>query len=89
MTDHFQLAVEFFNQGEFEKACEEYEQAIVLQWNNLGAYIGWGNALYNLKEYEDAITKYQKAIDLSPNYSEAYYSWGNALGLLQRYEDAM
>ena len=40
MTDHVQLAKEFFKQGEFKKACEEYKKAILLQWDNLEAYMG-------------------------------------------------
>ena len=89
MTDHFQLAEEFFQQGEFEKACEEYEQAVVLQADHLEAYIGWGRALNKLNQYEEAITKYQKAIELNSNSTKAYFYWGNALGVLERYEEAI
>jgi tetratricopeptide (TPR) repeat protein len=72
MTDHFQLAEEFFEQEEFEKACGEYEQAVVLQSDHVEAYIGWGRALNELTKHEEAITKYQKAIELDPDYSGSY-----------------
>ena len=62
MTDHFQLAEEFFERSEFEKACEEYEQAVVLQSDHVEAYIGWGRALNELAKHEEVIAKYKEAI---------------------------
>ncbi len=80
MTDHFQLAEEFFKQGEFEKACEEYEQAILLQSDHVEAYISWGDALFNLKNYEEAITKYKEVIKLNLDYvAEAYNRLGRCV----------
>ncbi|MEB3191387.1 MAG: tetratricopeptide repeat protein [Snowella sp.] len=73
MTNHFQLAEKFFQQGEFEKACEEYEQAIVLQLDHVEAYIGWGRALSVLKKYQEAIAKYQQAIEFNADSAEAYF----------------
>ena len=32
MVDHFQLGEVFFRQGEYVKACEEYEQAAELNY---------------------------------------------------------
>ena len=52
MTDHFQSAEAFFQQGDFEKACEEYEQAVVIQSDHVEAYIGWGRTLNELNKYE-------------------------------------
>jgi tetratricopeptide (TPR) repeat protein len=89
MTDHFQLAEAFFEQGKFEKACEKYEQAVVLQSDHVEAYIGWGSALNELTKYEEAISKYQKAIELNLDYSKAYFYWGNSLYCLKKYEEAI
>lgn len=89
MTDHFQLAEAFFEQGEFDKACEEYEQAVVLKSDHVEAYIGWGRALNELTKHEEAISKYQKVIELNSDDSEAYFYWGNSLFNLKQYEEAI
>lgn len=79
MTDHFQLAEAFFEQGEFEKAYEEYKQAIILQPDNLEAYIGWERALNELNKHEE----------LNVYYSKIYYNWGHVLANLKQYEEAI
>lgn len=45
MVDHFQLGEAFFGQGEYVKACEEYEQAIADQQDCWEIYHNWGVAL--------------------------------------------
>jgi tetratricopeptide (TPR) repeat protein len=77
MVDHFQLAEAFFRQGEYVKACEEYEQAIKPNPDNpdnADAYFKWGIALGSLEQYEEAIAKYQKATELDPDYAYAYHN---------------
>jgi len=81
--------VSSYNQGDYQKAIESFEQGIKLEdtcakcWSNLGA------VLAKLQKYEKAVKCYQKAIALEPSYAGAYTNLGNALNRLGEYEQAI
>jgi tetratricopeptide (TPR) repeat protein len=72
-----------FDNGNFDKAIEDYSEAIRLDTKNAKAYTSRGNA-YLLKGtgnpdfYNKAFDDYSKAIDLDPLDAWAYYGRGRA-----------
>ncbi|MDH6105144.1 tetratricopeptide repeat protein, partial [Anabaenopsis tanganyikae CS-531] len=66
----------FYDQGEWELALADYNQAIAINPNYADAYMGRGNVFYNQGGWELALADYNKAIKLNPNYALAYYNRG-------------
>lgn len=55
--------------GRFERALNDYDQAIRLNPLLLNAWINRGNVLVRMKRVEEAITEYDKAVELSEGRS--------------------
>lgn len=64
--------------GEFEKAVEEFDYGINLRLGRVGYFIGKGEALYNLQRYNLSAFAFTQALDLSPNDGKIYYERGLA-----------
>jgi len=64
--------------GEFEKAIEEFDYGIQLRLGRVGYFIGKGESLYNLQKYGLAANEFTQALDLSPNDGKIYYERGLA-----------
>lgn len=82
--------------GLFEKAIENYKQAITLNPDHAESYHWLGNAQFAVGLYEEAVRNYQQAIHLSPNKVSYYYPLASAqeeLGLAmeatKNYDQAM
>jgi len=61
------LADEFFNAGNFEKALSEYKKIIEKNPQNWQAYIRIGDCFLNMNNFEPALDAYKKAVILNPN----------------------
>ena len=86
---HYNKGNELYNLGQYEKAIEEYDQAIKLDQNNPLYHNGKGIALYMLGQYEKAIEEYDQAIKLSLNEPVYHYNKALALYNLGQYEKAI
>ena len=64
--------------GEYDKAIEDFTNAIKLKPDYAEAYNNRGNAWSEKGEYDKAIEDYTKAIALKPDFHEAYFNRGNA-----------
>ena len=64
--------------GEFEKAIDEFDYGISLRLGRVGYFIGKGEALYNLQKFGLAANAFTQALDLSPNDGKIYYERGLA-----------
>ena len=64
--------------GEYDRAIEDFDQAIELQPDLAVAYNNRGNAYVNKEEYDRAIADFDQAIELQPDFAAAYYNRGNA-----------
>jgi len=64
--------------GEYEKAIEEFDYGIRLRLGRVGYLIGKGESLYNLQKYGLAANAFTMALDLSPNDGKIYYERGLA-----------
>ena len=63
-------------QGKYQRAIEDYSQAIRLYPNNVDAYHSRGGVYEKLGKYQRAIEDYNQAIRLYPNNAKAYNSRG-------------
>ena len=68
--------IEFFDQGDPERAIEEYTEAIRLEPNNSWAYYFRGWSYGSTDRFDLAIADFDQVIRLEPNFSAAYYYRG-------------
>jgi len=88
----FERGKEFYEQGEYSKAIECYEKALVDE--NCAtpgdAWFNMGDAYGSLENYENAIDCYNKALQ-DENFDtpgDAWYNMGIAYGSLEKYKKA-
>jgi len=62
--------------SDYDRAIEDYGQAIHLNPNYTEAYYNRGNAYYYKGDYDRAVADYDQAIRLNPNLAMAYYNRG-------------
>ena len=79
----------FYNQGDYQAAISDYDEAIRLDPEYARAYFNRGNAKDELGDVEGAISDYDEAIRLDPKYVGAYYNRGLAKGKLGKYFEAI
>ena len=75
----------FWDNKNFSKALELFNEAIDLNSYDYQVYYGRGTAFVSLSKYEQAIKDLDKAIDLNPNFSNAYYNRSVAYRNLKNY----
>jgi tetratricopeptide (TPR) repeat protein len=75
---YFDKGNEFYKNGDFKSAIENYDKAIEINPKDAEAYFNRGNAKDDLGDKQAAIDDYDKAIEINPNLAEAYYNRGNA-----------
>jgi tetratricopeptide (TPR) repeat protein len=80
-----QAGATYFQQGQWTKAIEVFEQAAAQQPLPAVTYIQWRTALTQLKRHADAIGLFAQAVALNPQNAVAYQHWGFALGKLGCY----
>ena len=86
---HYNRGVIYRQNGDCDRAIEEYTKAIKLNPNYIEAYRSRGTAYYHKGDYERAIEEYTKAIQRHPKYAEAYYDRGTAYYHKGDYERAI
>ena len=64
--------------GQYEAAVSDYDEAIRMNPDYVGAYINRGFANYELGRHEAAIADCNEAIRMKPDYAEAYNNRGAA-----------
>jgi len=86
---HFEKGVDYINQGDYQRAIEEFNQVISIDSEYVDAYCGIGIAYLNQKKYKEAIEAFEKAIVLDPDEPIAYYLLGRAYEEIMNYEKAI
>lgn len=87
--DHIRRGDRAYDEGDFERALDEYGKAIELDPSNAVPYNNRGYLYDDLKEYEKAIEDYTKAIELDQDYAAAYSNRGASYYELMQYEQAV
>ncbi|MFQ5613431.1 MAG: tetratricopeptide repeat protein [Anaerolineae bacterium] len=73
---YYNRGVTFFEEGDNERALENFNEAIQLSPNFAAAYNDRAEIHRRRGEYDLAIADHSQAIELQPNYEYAYYSRG-------------
>ncbi len=82
-------ANQYYDQKQYERAIQDFDQAIKLDRDYKVAYYNRGNAHRALGKYERAIQDYDMAIKLDPNFKQVYSNRGLAYLALGQYETAI
>ena len=85
---HSCLGVVSNGTGDYQKALEEFRQAIVLDPGNDDALLGLAGAFEQLGRAQEAESYFKKAIDLKPQYWGGYTRLGNFYFAAARYPEA-
>ena len=68
----FQQGSSAYDNGDYDKALADFNQAIQLDPTYVFAYNNCGNVYLHKGDYDKAIADYDKAIQLDPKYAGAY-----------------
>lgn len=84
--------IPYHDKGEYEEAIKKYEQALILDKNNLYALIEKAFSLNASKKYDEAIVVCKIAIKNHPkenNLKNIYVTYGNSLDILKKTDEAL
>lgn len=85
-----QLANDYFDLGDYEKAVATYQKALNLDPNNTDAMTDMGVAYRRLKKPEDSVASFKKALEIKPDHPLALFNMGIVLkDDLKRPEEAV
>jgi tetratricopeptide (TPR) repeat protein len=77
------------DKGDYDRAIQDFNEAIHLGPNHETAYYGRGHAYTKKGDYDRAIQDFNEAIHLNPNLEIAYYGRGNAYTDKEDYDRAI
>jgi tetratricopeptide (TPR) repeat protein len=80
---------ELFEQGEYEKAIENYNKALLLNPAFSECYFNKGLCYYNLKNFDQSIAEYTKALEFDPQNPIIYNNRGDAYYRKQDFQNAI
>ncbi|KHE92975.1 MAG: hypothetical protein SCABRO_01364 [Candidatus Scalindua brodae] len=86
--EYYNKGIDFYKQGKYDQAGEEFKQAIELKPNDVYALYGLGNTYYCKAKYDDAVKIYTKAISINPDYAKVHYSLSLAYSKLGKTREA-
>src|SRR5215468_9510702 len=85
----YKRASGYYERGQYDRAIEDYNQAIRLNPNHANAFSNRGVAYGRKGDYDRAIENYDQAIRLNPKYINAFYNRGNAYRRKRDYDRAV
>ena len=79
----------YYELDEYEKAVEDFSEAIELDPYNADVYYNRGVSYYRLGKYGEAVDDCTKAIHLEPDHAMAYYGRANSYDKLGEHKKAV
>ena len=79
----------YYEKGDYDKAIENYNMAIVLNPNFPEAYFNRGLSYYNKKQFDKSVGDYTKAAELDPRNAVIYNNRGDAYYRKQDFDRAI
>lgn len=86
---YYKLGNDYYEKGEYEKAIENYNMAILLNPIFSEAYFNRALSYYQLKNFEKSIADYTKSAELDPNNPIIYNNRGDAYYRKQDFNNAI
>ena len=93
---HNNLAIEYFNQGRFNEAAEEYGKALAIDPGDFNARNNLAMVYYNMKRYPEALAAFQEIVKEKPEFAAGYANMGliyeelhNADAAMKAYQNAI
>ena len=81
-VDYKNKGNEYFNQGEYQKAIQEYSQAITIDGSVSIYYSNRAKSYFNIKEYDKAYKDSLHAIELDDQNIKAHFILGQSMANL-------
>jgi tetratricopeptide (TPR) repeat protein len=81
--------VGYYSKGDYDRAIQDTDQAILLNPNEPSFYYTSGLAYKKRGDFDRAIQDFNEAIRLNPNFERAYYDRGNAYIDKEEYDRAI
>jgi tetratricopeptide (TPR) repeat protein len=79
----------YANKKDYERAEENFKNAIRMDHNYVNAYTSLGDLYYERGRYDDEIETLEKALQISPDDPDINLSLGNGYEDISRYDDAI
>ncbi|MEM2909185.1 MAG: AAA family ATPase [Candidatus Bilamarchaeaceae archaeon] len=86
---YYQLGNEYYERGDYDRAIENYNMAILLNPVFSEAYFNRALSYYQLKNFDKSISDYTKAAELDPHNPFIYNNRGDAYYRKQDYQSAI
>jgi SpoVK/Ycf46/Vps4 family AAA+-type ATPase len=93
---YYKIANDYYEKGDYEKAIENYNMAILLNPLFSEAYFNRALSYYQLKNYDKAVADYTEAAELDPknpiifnNKGDAYYRKQDYTSAIKDYDKAI
>jgi tetratricopeptide (TPR) repeat protein len=86
--DYFKTGTTYFTEGNYEKAIQDYKQAIKIDPNHINSHLNLGEAYYQKGMYEEAKKEYEYVLALNNMHSKAHFALGRTLAQEGKKEEA-
>lgn len=87
--EYFRTANTVFMEGDYQKAVELYQKAVVEKTDFKEAWYNMGAAYGQLRKYSKEMNAYRKALELDDTYARAHYNLALALEDSGKFEEAL
>lgn len=84
----FDVAAALVNKAQFAAAIPEWEKALAMQPDDVGAHFNFGETLLRAGRADEGIAQLQESVRLNPHFAEAHNNLGVALGRLGRNQES-
>ena len=88
-TGYYEKGNEYYEQGDYDRAIESYNMAVILNPNFLESYFNRALCYYNKKNYDKSIDDYTRAIEIDADNPLIYNNRGDAYYRKQDFEKAI
>jgi len=86
---YYQLGNDFYEKGDYDKAIENYNMAILLNPVFSEAYFNRALSYYQLKNFDKSVADYTKSMELDPQNPIIYNNRGDAFYRKQDFQSAV
>ncbi|GBU26804.1 hypothetical protein R84B8_00318 [Treponema sp. R8-4-B8] len=85
-ADYFKRGTEFFTQGDYDKAMENFNRALQVKPDYAEAFNGRGEIYFSVSQYSEAEKEFSAAIKINPKYERAFFNRGKIYQIYGDYD---